>query len=162
VHPKNALGVAGCNIKEWLHPLSGRVYDVAIERAFARPNVTSVARALSRSPRQLERLFEDAELPPPQRLVTLARWIPVAALLSTEGASTCEISRALRFASTQAFCRATHRELRMSVRELRDPNTTSRIARDLITAYQHPFGAPTRRKLATECRESTTGDGDSA
>jgi transcriptional regulator GlxA family with amidase domain len=63
--PNNALSVEGCNIKNWLHPLAARVYDLAIERALSRPNVTTIAQALSRSTRQLERLFEQATLPPP-------------------------------------------------------------------------------------------------
>jgi AraC-like DNA-binding protein len=149
----------GCNIKEWLHPLSTHVYAVAIERALTRPNVATIARLMLLSTRHLERRFEEATLPAPQRLVILARWIPVADLLRTDVA-TGEISRSLRFASTQAFCRAVHRELRMSIRELRDPDATSWIARDLVTAYQDPTRNEIRRKMATTCRESTTSDAE--
>ncbi|HEY9226749.1 MAG TPA: helix-turn-helix domain-containing protein, partial [Gemmatimonadaceae bacterium] len=127
-------------LMEWLHPLCRFVFAVALEQAFRRPNVTTVARILACSARQLERRFDSAGLPPPHRLITLARWIPIADALARRSPSTKALSFALGFSSTQAFCRAAHRELRMSVTDLRCSDGRALIIHDLMTAYQDPTG----------------------
>ena len=144
------------SIELLLHPLSLKVYTVVTASAFSRPNVDTVARALSWSSRQLERRFVDEGLPPPHRLVSLARWIPVSRALAEKGIAICALAHVLGFASTQAFCRAARRELRMSTRELRSVEAALRIAHDLITAYQAPQIGLTCRELATTCRNSDT------
>lgn len=143
-------------IEELLHPLCLKVYALVTEQAFSRPNVETVARALSCSSRQLERRFVDEGLPPPHRLVVLARWIPVSRSLANKTAATRSVARALGFASTQAFCHAARRELRMSIGELRRFEAPFRIAHDLMTAYQVPLEC---RELATLCRKSDTAMG---
>lgn len=143
-------------VVQLLHPLCLKVYTVSVERALSRPNVAMVARALSWSSRQLERRFVNEGLPPPHRLVALSRWIPVSRILADEAATTSSVARVLGFASTQAFCRATHRELGMSVSELRSCDASLRIAHDLVTAYQVPIIVIERRDLATACRISDT------
>jgi AraC-like DNA-binding protein len=122
-----------------LHPLSWRVLTIAIELAFRRPNVTMVAKLLSLSTRQLERRFKNAGLPAPQRLVVVGRWLPIAATLSLPSTPTAALARATGFASTQAFCRASQRELRISVRDLRSACITTRLMNEVITAYQRPI-----------------------
>ena len=118
-----------------LHPLAADVVRAVAQTAHPRPNVATVARALGCSVRELERRFARAELPPPLRLVVLTRWLVVARSMGVPGATTRQSARQSGFASSQAFCRAVHREVHLSVTELRCPATQERLVRDLLTAY---------------------------
>jgi AraC-like DNA-binding protein len=146
------VGEAQQTAEELLHPLCLRVYTVATERAFSRPNIALVARALSWSTRHLERRFVDEGLPPPHRLVTLARWIPVSRTLANKATATSSVARALGFTSTRAFCHAVRRELRMTIGEIRSFEAALRITHDLVTAYQVPVKSGERRKSDTACQ----------
>jgi AraC-like DNA-binding protein len=121
-----------------LHPLAAVVCDAAARVAPLRPNVTTVARALSCSARTLEREFMARELPPPHRLVVLARWLAVAHGWLPFRAQTRMMAREFGFTSTQAFCRATWREIRMSSRELRTDAGVNRLVQEVLTAYGKP------------------------
>lgn len=119
-----------------LDPICACIYQLALRHAYARPNVASVAGLLSCSPRHLERHFRCRNLPPPQRLIVLARWIPVSTALCSHRARPDQISSSLGFASSQAFYRSAVREVRMSVPELRQPEAVIRLAAEIVTAYQ--------------------------
>jgi AraC-like DNA-binding protein len=121
-----------------MHPAAVLVFSATLRLATTRPNVSSVANALSTSKRNLERRFAKAGLPAAHRLVVLTRWVPVAAVLSTCGPTTTEIARVLGFDSAQSLCRSARRELQRSVRELRAQDAAARIVADLVTAYQAP------------------------
>jgi len=141
-----------------LHPVALHLFRAAIGVALRRPNVTTVAMVLGCSPRQLQRVFASACLPPPQRLVMLARWLVVASLMTKRPTPSRVIARALGFSSTQALCRAVRREIGISVQQLRDYNSRDRLAVELIEAY----GAHDQwscRKMETVGRDLATAQG---
>jgi len=119
-----------------LDPLAWDIYRFTVANALARPNVAAVSRHFACSPRQLERRFEQRLLPPPQRLVVLARWLPVVEVLGSRSVPTRDIAGALAFTVTQRLYRAALRELRMPVPELRQQEAPAKIVGDLLTAYQ--------------------------
>jgi len=131
----------GCDteIERQLHPLSLGVYRVVIQHAKSRPNVSQTATMLGCSSRHLQRMFEAALLPPPQRLVTIARWIPIARQLASEIDAPRTLAAQLRFSSPQAFYRAARRELGFGISELREAGAAERLLRDVVTAYQPLF-----------------------
>jgi hypothetical protein len=122
------------NLSGRLDPLAAAVFSQVLARARYRPNASTIGRLFG-SLRQLERDFVNASLPPPGRLVVLARWLPVGHVLATNRVATRALAGALSFSSTQALCRAAIREIRMSIPELRSDHAVDRIAHDLITAY---------------------------
>jgi methylphosphotriester-DNA--protein-cysteine methyltransferase len=99
-----------------------------------RPKATQIGRVFG-SLRTLERHFSKEALPPPQRLVVLTRWLPVAAVLSDDALRACNVALALGFSSEGQFYKAALREVHMRVPELRSKGGQNRIERDLLTAY---------------------------
>lgn len=122
-------------LEEQLHPVARPVYRAAVLNASVRPNVDTVARTLGCSPRCLERRFAAATLPPPQRLVRTARWLPVVQTLAQPEYSTRTIARALGFPTTQALCKAATREIGTGIRMLRAGYAVAQLERALIDAY---------------------------
>lgn len=117
-----------------VHPLVLETLHAAFSAGSKWPNVSSAARQLGCSRRELERRFIEARLPPPLLLV-LGRWIILACVAARRSATTGELAANAGFSSTQLFCRAARREIRMSIPQLRKLQASDRLARDLITAY---------------------------
>lgn len=126
----------GSLLRSGLPPVAGDVVDIVFRTAHVRPNVDTVAREMAVSRRQLERDFASAELISPHRLVVLTRWIPVICNLTGANRPLARVAADFRFAGTVYLHRAARRELRMSVRELRDRTALIRIIGDIATAYQ--------------------------
>jgi len=91
---------------------------------------------LSCSPRQLQRRFDEALLPPPQRLVTLSRWLPVVDLLAIANESVRDLARALGFDAPRELYRAATREVHVSIPEMRRGGVAPRLIAELGTGYQ--------------------------
>src|ERR1041385_1609419 len=107
-HPGLAVGrmidAFGRSLGRPLHPFAAVVFDAAACLAPLRPNVTTVARSLNCSVRTLEREFVARELPPPLRLVVLARWLALAHRPMPLRPQTRTMAMECGFSSTQDFC----------------------------------------------------------
>ena len=146
----------GRSLRRPLDALAAVVFDAAALAAPMRPNVTTVARSLNRSARTLEREFALRELPPPHRLVVLARWLALAHGTALVGGQTRTTARVFGFSSTQDFCRASWREIHMSVQELRTDIGFQRLIREVLTGYGKPMGLAFCREMATARRDLDT------
>ncbi len=153
---RRIIDAFGPSIGHALHPFAAVVLDATARIAPLRPNVTMVARSLRRSTRTLEREFAAHELPPPHRLVVLARWLEVAQSLNPVQARTRATARAFGFSSTQDFCRASWRETHMSARILRTNAGIHKLVREVLLTYGQRVDDDVGREMATFRRDLAT------
>lgn len=123
-----------------LHPAAFEVAECVYALALRRPNVTTVARAMGMTSRQLERKVSKGRLPPPLRLVVLVRWYAVARLVTHVRVRTSVAAKISGFSSIQAYCRAARRELQIPAKALRSSVVRQQIGLAIVEKY----GAPRR------------------
>lgn len=107
----------------------------AYELAPYRPNVSTVARAIGFSVRQLEREFTRLDLAPPVRLVIPTRWLAVSHVVSAHQPRAAAIASVLQFSTTQSYCRALRREVGLTTALMRTGFANARLTDDICRLY---------------------------
>ena len=123
-------------LRDGLAPLAYDVTRLVLGLAHQRPSVRIIARECGTTPRQLERRFRAGGLPHPKRLITLARWLPIATELANGEYDTRQCVLDFGFANVSTLYKAVSREVHMTVSDLRSGAAICRLVGDLVTAYQ--------------------------
>ena len=118
-----------------LHRVAAPVAEVLLAGAPTGASVNLVARALGCTPRTLARRFAQNGLGSPGWLVSLLRWMSVAAALTAEGRSTSEAAAGAGYANARAMRAALKRGLNVSVAQLRDADFAAALWEEVLELY---------------------------
>jgi AraC-like DNA-binding protein len=102
-----------------VHPVARDAILIAVSRAHERLTPVGLARIIGIHPRQVARILQEANFPPPGRLITWGRLIVAAQLLGDTKRSADRIASVLAFPSGSAFRNTCRRYLGKTPHEIR-------------------------------------------
>ncbi|MFQ5537666.1 MAG: D-alanyl-D-alanine carboxypeptidase/D-alanyl-D-alanine-endopeptidase [Gemmatimonadota bacterium] len=118
-------------------PEAARAVAWAVEHARERPSVRSFAEALGSHPRRLARLFRNAGLPTPRRVLLWGRLLLSGAHLGRDGRTVEEAAFLLGYSSASALSRAMKGEVGLSPTEIAERGGMAAVQAALFPRIGH-------------------------